>query len=444
MDMDIYEQNYTIQSIETSQSLVRFYASDADEIQHAQILYELESSYNETFSLHPLTGELYLTKTVNNLKSIYEFHVYAYDRYRKTTIIDNNMKTKLFVKLNFQQLNEQTYQTIQTIFNQTIHFKKIISTYNISIYERRFFNFLNIHQPILTIDIQPNENFFEIFLLKNSSFNTMNLFINQQSIYLNKYLIEEYDLQLLICFHQRYQCQYQTYRLMPLMNFHLYQFHFQSIDIIYLDENLPVDSYITRIELIYRQIYEQQNIIINYKLLNDETYYQFYLDSKTGILRLAEHLKYRTYLLDIQAHIHIFNRYYSIETTIQIQVREINKYRPIFHNNTLINLFQLPYQFQAYDNDKNKQTNGRITYRLWNCINYSCPFQIDPNNGTLNLRMSTNLLYYNLQIIAFDWGQPISFQNHIDVHVDLSFIRKRNLTLNQSNSIIMTQLIDDK
>ncbi|CAF5130462.1 unnamed protein product, partial [Rotaria magnacalcarata] len=134
--------------------------------------------------------------------------------------------------------------------------------------------------------------------------------------------------------------------------------------------------------------------------------------------------------LDIQANINLFNRRYSTETTIEIHVREINKYRPAFRNNTPTDLFQLPYQFEAYDYDQNKETNGRITYRLWNCFDV-CPFQIDPNNGTLSLINKDNFdrnIIYDLQIIAFDWGQPISFQNSIDIRIDLiSKINKRSL-----------------
>ncbi|CAF4638938.1 unnamed protein product, partial [Rotaria sp. Silwood1] len=431
-DMDIYEQNYT-QIIDIGQSLIQFHASDADEIQHAQIFYELASSLNETFSLHPYTGELYLISK-ENLKSTYEFDIYAYDRYRKR-LVDNNMKTKTHVKLNFNQinfLNNNFNETFETIFNQTIQYEKLITTYDIEINERKSFHLLNIHQPIITINIKNfNEKFFEIFLLKNSSLNTKNLFIYNNNIYLNKYLIEEYNLQLFICFNHGYECQYIKYRYIPLIDFNYYQFHFKTIKKIYLDENLPVDSFITHIKIDYNQISYQQSLIINYKLLNDDIYYQFYINSKTGILRLAERLEYRIYTLDIQANIHLFNRRYSIETTIEIHVREINKYRPIFRNNTPTDLFQLPYQFEAYDYDQNKQTNGRITYHLWNCYN-NCPFHIDPNNGILNLKKNQenfdrNIIYY-LRIIVFDWGQPISFQSNLDIRIDLSSrLSKRSL-----------------
>jgi hypothetical protein len=161
------------------------------------------------------------------------------------------------------------------------------------------------------------------------------------------------------------------------------------------------------------------------------------MNSKTGILRLAERLEYRNYSLDIQANIHLFNRRYSIETTIEINVREINKHRPIFRNNTPVEFFQLPYQFQALDFDQNKQTNGRITYRLWNCQN-SCPFIIDPDNGTLSLANKENFMkenIYNLQITAFDWGQPISLESSIDIRVDLSSkFNKRDLARTRAYS----------
>ncbi|CAF3290402.1 unnamed protein product [Rotaria socialis] len=429
-DMDVYEQNYT-QPIDTEQSLIQFHASDADEIQHAQIFYELGSLLNETFSLHPYTGELYLL-TKENLKSSYEFDIFAYDRHRKR-LVDNNMKTKTHVKLNFHQLTNtiNKYETFETIFNQTFDYHKVVSSYEINIIERKSVNLLNIHQPILTLGIKPNEKSFELFLLNNSSLNTKNLFVSKNNIYLNKYLIEEYNLQLFICFNNRTQCQYTKYRYIPFIDFNFYQFRFKSIEKIYIDENLPVDSFIKHIQIDSSQYsQQQQSLLVNYKLLNDDKNYQFYINPKTGILRLAERLEYRIYTLDIQANINLFNRRYSTETTIEIHVREINKYRPVFRNNTPTDLFQLPYQFEAYDYDQNKETNGRITYRLWNCFDV-CPFQIDPNNGTLSLINKDNFdrnSIYDLQIIAFDWGQPISFQNSIDIRIDLvSKINKRSL-----------------
>lgn len=423
--MDIYEQNYT-QTIELSQSLLRLHASDADEIQHAQILYESPSSFNETLSLHPYTGELYLISR-ENLKSSYEFDIYAYDRYRKR-LVDNNMKTKTHVKLNFNLLSNQTQFTFQTIDNQTIQCEQLLSSYEIKIFERTSINLLNIHQPILTIETKPMETSLEIFLLHNSSMNAKNLFIERQEIYLNQYPIEEFNLQLLICFNHRLQCQYTKHRLSPLIDMNFYEFHFQSMEKIVLDENLPVDAFITRIQLDDRHLHSQQSLLINYKLINDEKDFRFYLHPKTGILRLAERLEYRMYSLDIQANIQLANRRYSIETTIEIHVREMNKYRPIFRNNTPVEFFQLPYQFQAIDYDQDRATNGRVSYRLWNCLD-PCPFDLDPDNGTLTVRQSWENRVYPLQILAFDWGQPISLESSLQIQVDLSSrLHKRDVT----------------
>ncbi|CAF2574012.1 unnamed protein product [Rotaria sp. Silwood2] len=110
-DMDIYEQNYT-QTIDIDQSLIQFHASDADEIQHAQIFYELASSLNETFSLHPYTGELYLI-TKENLKSTYEFDIYAYDRYRKHVYDNNNNSIEHIGTNNGCQLAEIETRTLR-------------------------------------------------------------------------------------------------------------------------------------------------------------------------------------------------------------------------------------------------------------------------------------------------------------------------------------------
>ncbi|CAF3474036.1 unnamed protein product, partial [Rotaria sp. Silwood2] len=104
-----------------------------------------------------------------------------------------------------------------------------------------------------------------------------------------------------------------------------------------------------------------------------------------------KYLKYQKYILDIQADIYLFNQNYSIKTNIEINIYEINKYRPNFINQTLIELYELPYQFQAFDFDNNKQTNGYLTYYLSNCFNY-CPFEINPNNGILNLKKQINFI----------------------------------------------------
>ncbi|CAF4313856.1 unnamed protein product, partial [Rotaria sordida] len=154
-DMDIYEKNFT-EPIEVQQSLIRFHAGDADEIQYAHILYELSSTFNDTFSLHPYTGELYLISN-NNLQTTYEFDIYAYDRHRKY-IINNNIKTKARIKLNFQE--NKIYHQIKTIFNEIIEFKQIISIYKILFLKNSNWNFLNNHQPILIIKIFPFISFY--------------------------------------------------------------------------------------------------------------------------------------------------------------------------------------------------------------------------------------------------------------------------------------------
>ena len=424
-DMDVYEQNYT-RFTDVEQALLQFHASDADEIQHAQILYELASSLNETFSLHPFTGQLYLLGK-ENLQSRYEFDVFAYDRYRKR-FVDNNMKTKTHVKLNFAQENLAEKSAVErylTIANDTIEAQERISSYEIKIFERKRFHLLNMHQPILTIAIQPRVPTFQIYILNNSSSNARQLFVHRNDIYFNRYAMEEYQLYLLICFERGLQCQTISYRYLPWTDLNFSQFHFQPIPPIEVEDNLPVDAFLTRIQLDSSHLH-QPSLTINYKLLNDEKHLQFYLHSQTGILRLAERLPARVYHLDIQANIQLFNRRYSIETTLEIHVREMNKHPPRFANQTPTEFVQLPYQFQAVDLDQNQQTNGRVTYRLGQCSK-ACPFQLDPNNGTLTIRSSqataAEALFdhvYDLEIIAFDWGEPISLASRLQVRVDLT------------------------
>ena len=406
-DMDVYEQNYTRFS-DVEQALVQFHASDADEVQHAQILYELASSLNETFSLHPFTGQLYLLGK-ENLQSRYEFDVFAYDRYRQR-FVDNNMKTRTHVKLNFSPETlgkKSTVERCLTIWNETIDVQTRISSYEIKIFERKRFHLLNIHQPILTVGIQPPvPRIFQIYILSNSSSNARQLFVHQNDIYLNRYSMEEYQLQLLICFQRESECQTISHRYLPWMDLNVSQFHFQASQPIEVEDNFPVDSFLTRLQLDATHL-QQPSLTINYKLLNDEKHLQFYLHSQTGILRLAERLQARVYHLDIQANIQLFNRRYSIESTLEIHVREMNKHPPRFAEHTPTEFVQLPYQFQAIDLDQNQQSNGRVTYRLGQCSG-TCPFQLDPNNGTLTIRSSEATApfdqVYDLEIIAFDWG----------------------------------------
>ena len=429
--MDIYEQNFT-EPIDITQPLLRIHASDADEIQHAQIFYELATSFNETFSLHPFTGDLYLTEKDHH-RQTYEFDIYAYDRHRQR-LVDNNMKSKTHVKLHFQQQINRTYLSFETISNQIIEYQQLISSYGINITERKSIHLLNIHQPILTIEIQPWQSNFQIYILKNSSLNTKNLFQYENQFYLNQYLFEEYHLELMICFSSNSQCQHTTYRYIPLFDLNSYEFHFKPQERLVIDENLPVDSFLTRIQLEYKQIYSEQPLIINYKLLNDEQHLQFYIHPKTGIIRLAERLEARLYQLDIQANIQLFNRRYSIETNLEIVANEINKYAPKFHPQTPTEFVQLPYQFQAFDFDENKETNGRISYRLLNCSS-PCPFEIDANNGTLFERSTSQNRRFYLQILAFDWGQPISFESRLNIEIDSRVFRhRRDLTRTRAYS----------
>lgn len=414
--MDVYEKTIS-EPFEIPQLLFRFHASDADEIHHGQILYEFSSLFsNETFSLHPLTGELYLISRTN-LQSIYEFDIDAYDRHRKH-LINNNIKTQTHVKLRFSR--NEIFHRLKTIFNQTIEFEEIISSYQILFHQNSNWNLLNIHQSILIIEISPIISDFEIFILDNSSVNSMNLFLDHNNIYLNNHSFQEYNLYFLICFSNRTKCQLTNYDLIPSIDLNLYQFHFKSIEPIILEENLPIHSFITNIQLAYNDIYSDQPLIINYRLLNN--HHQFNLHLESGILRLAKPLKYHQYYLEIQADVYLFNQFFSIKTNVEINVREINKYRPIFSNETLIKQVRLPYQFQSFDFDQNKQTNGRITYRLWNCF-HSCPFQINPINGLLSLQTDEKFIskkIYHLQIIAFDWGEPISFETKLNITIDLS------------------------
>jgi hypothetical protein len=438
--MDIYEQNYT-QVHDIEQSLVRFHASDADEIQNAQIFYELASPLNETFSLHPLTGQLYLLNR-EYLHSYYEFDVYAYDRYRKR-FVDNNMKTRTHVKLRFESgtfLNS-TITRYQTMNNRTIECDEHVSFYNVTIHQRKHIDLLNIHQPILTIDIQPKPSNVQVFLLNQSfsSSNIGNLFLHNNNVYFNRYSMEEYQLEfLLYTFNQRWQCQPVSYRLLPDTDFNISAYYFPSIQPIELDDNLPVDTFITRIQLKSNDS-QTTSCSINYKLLNDDKYLQFYLQTRTGILRLAERLQTGHYRLDIQANIHRFNRRYSIETTIDIHIRETNKNPPKFSHQTATELIQLPYQFQAVDIDQNHESNARVTYRLDHCLSL-CPFELDPNNGTLTIRTENLSLVkqvFYMDIVAFDWGHPISLASRISVRVNLSLTErliKRDLTRTRAYS----------
>ncbi|CAF0721029.1 unnamed protein product [Adineta ricciae] len=408
-DLDVYLKDFS-ESLTSHQLLIQFHASDADEIQHGQILYEL-SSFHQLFSLHPLTGELYLLST-ENLNTTYEFDIYAYDRHRRY-LLHNDMKAKAQVKLSILSMN--TSHEITTIFNETVRFHRIVSTYDISVFQTSNWNVMNIHQPILIIETSPKLSSFEIFVLKNSSTNSIKLFVDQNQIYLNEISFQQYDLHLLLCFFHRAECQYVQYRLAPSLHRNSYQFRFKSMPTVVLTEDLPIHSYITHV-----QIEHKERFPIKYHLLTHRE--QFQLNQTSGMLRLAMPLKYGQYIVEIQGEIDFFGEFHFVKTIIEIRVKEINKHSPQFYAHPLTNLFQLPYQLRAYDLDEDQETNSRISYRLSNCFD-DCPFVIDPCSGLLRFREENDFSAekdYQLQIIAFDWGQPRSLESRIDLRIDLS------------------------
>ena len=424
-DMDVYDRTFS-ELLAPPQVLLRFHASDADEIHHAQTLYELSlSSLTEIFSLHPFTGDLYLISQTN-LQSTYEFDIYAYDRHRKD-LMNSNIKAKTHVILRFPR-NDFSHR-VRTIDHQTIEFIQLISVYNFAFNQNSNWNLLNIHQAILTIGIPVDISSYEIFLLENSSSNARNLFFDRNEIYLTNHFFENYHLKFLICFFNRTKCQRTNYDLFPTMDLDAYGFHLKSLDRIYLDEDLLVHSFITNIQLEYEPIYSDQLLIIHYRLLNDDD--QFRLHPHHGILRLARELVHGNYSLNIQVDISLSNQSYSVKGIVQIHVKEINKYPPIFSNETMRKSVRFPYRFHAIDFDQNEQTNSRITYRLWNCPQ-PCPFEIHPTTGLFNLRYHENFLpkqIYHPQILAFDWGEPISFESKLNLMIDLSKKDDQSITI---------------
>ena len=402
-DEDIYEK--TISKLtDLPHLLFHFHATDADEVHHGQILYELSSSFNQTFALHPLTGEFYLISN-ESLQKNYDFEIYAYDRYR-IGFIQNNMKSKAQVKLNFQF--NQNYFRLQTISNEFIEFQHLISSYNIKFNQKSNWNLLNIHQEILDIQIEPFVSKFEIFVLKNSSINARKLFILRNKFYLQTDIYDEYNLELLICFSHRFQCQQTNYQLKPRINFNFEKFHFKNPQSISIDEDLPMNSYLTTIRIEFDS-FEQPTT--NYKLLNHKNH--FYLHPKTGILRLIHSLKPQLCHLEIQIDVSLFNKIHSIQTNLEVHIEEINKYPPIFSNKTLH--AYLPYQFQFDDYDM----NSRISYYLSNC-SFDCPFEIHPLTGLLKSTDAFENQFYNLELIAFDWSSTRHFETKLNIQIDPS------------------------
>lgn len=432
--MDVYERTF-FEPLIPPQMLLSFHASDADEIHHAQTLYELSSSsLTETFALHPLTGELYLISRTN-LQSIYKFDIYAYDRHRKD-LMNSNIKAKTHVILRF--IKDDVLHRVRTLDDQSIEFIQLNSGYNFTVNENSNWNLLNIHQAILTVEIPMEISSYEIFLLENSSFNARTLFFDRNEIYLTNHFFEKYHLQLLICLFNRTKCQRIDYDLIPTIDLNAYRFHLKSLDRIFLDEDLPIHSFITNLQLEYDPIYSDQLLIIRYRLLNNDE--QFLLHPHYGIVRLARRLAYGNSSLNIQVDISLFNQSYSIKRSIEIYVKEINKYPPIFSNQTMIN----PIRFHAIDLDRNNESNSRITYRLSNCSS-PCPFDIHPTTGVFNLRDYGGILpkkIYHQEILAFDWGEPISLESKLNLIIDLSKTNDPSITISSSQVSNPSQPID--
>ena len=431
--MDTYEKTFD-QPIDMTQALIRFHASDADEIHHGQLMYELGSSaISEIFSLHPFTGDLSLLSN-EPLQSDYQFDVYVYDRHRKN-LIDDRMKTKARVQLHFHQ--RKIRHRRRTIFNQTIEFREEISSYQLNYSQRNSWTLLTVHQPILAIEVNPPIESMEIFILNTSSKNSIDLFTSDNQIYADNVHLQEYHLHLLLCFSNRTKCQSTSYHLIPSIDFSTFRFRFPSIPSLVLSDDLPQHSFIHHFRLQYESIADDEPFLIHYHLLNSSS--DFNLDPTTGVLRLGKGFNYRQYQLNVQAEISFLNQIYSLSTTVQIGVQETNKYRPVFHHDTPRDIHHLPHRFEAIDFDENGSTNGRVSYRLWNC-SVDCPFQIHPNNGVLSRRRAIEFKrdrIYSLQIVAFDWGELFRLDTTMDVRIDLSTkLTKRELSSWDSISIV--------
>jgi hypothetical protein len=73
---------------------------------------------------------------------------------------------------------------------------------------------------------------------------------------------------------------------------------------------------------------------------------------------------------------------------------------------------------------------------------------MNPNNGILNLRKNDDFIkknIYYLQIIAFDWGEPIGFETIIDIRINLlSRLVKRDLERRKNKSILSSLTIPEE
>ena len=431
-DLDVYEKTFD-QPIDTTQALIRFHASDADEIHHGQLMYELGSSaVSQIFSLHPFTGELYLLSS-EHLQSDYQFDIYVYDRHRQN-LINDRMKTKGQVQLHFHQ--EKVRHRRRTIFNQIIEFHEEISSYQLNFSQRNSWTLLTVHQPVLLVDVIPRVNSMEIFILNTSSKNSADLFISDNRIYVNDIHLQEYHLHLLVCLTNRSHCQSASYHLRPSIDFSSFGFRFPSIPSLILPDDFPQHSFIRPLRLLHESISDSEPFLIHYRLSNSSS--DFSLDSRTGVLHLRNGFSHQQYRLHIQAEISFLDQIYSLSTALQIDVQETNKYRPVFRYPTPREIHRLPHRFEAVDVDANKRTNGRVSYRLWNCST-DCPLQIHPNNGILSRRSATEFIrdrIYSLQIVAFDWGEPFRLDTTMEVRIDLaSKWNKRDLTTVRERSV---------
>ena len=319
--MDTFEKDF-YSPIDVGQSIIRVHASDADERHHGHLLYELgSSSFNETFALHPLTGELFLLST-RDLQANYELNIHVYDRHR-AQLIDDRTHANMRVRLHFHE--KKLVHTARTITDELITFEQVANAYEIIFSSRSNWTRLNLHQPILTIDIRPRHPPVEIVLLGNSSVNALQLVITEQSVYTNDLHLQEYHLCFLLCFSNRTRCQYSQYDLQPSIDLNAYQFRLSSKSPIHVEENLPVHSVVARVQLDYQQLAHDVPFSVHYRLLSNNL--MFRLDSRTGVLRLADDLNYEKYLLIVQVDILFFNQTYSLATHVEIHVREVNKHQ---------------------------------------------------------------------------------------------------------------------
>ncbi|CAF0886510.1 unnamed protein product, partial [Didymodactylos carnosus] len=421
-DIDYYRQNITLNTSSENQKslpLLKFHASDADEIENAQILYEI-SERLEDLSLHPLTGDLYLLNEKIKKKT-YEFSVLAYDRGRKR----DNTNTKTQVKLEFIQ--QQTWMRNETRENATILytnetiFYEAINDLNVSVHQYKNWNYLNSYRPLLYVEGQTVENS-ELFIIEPSS-HDIKFYIENLNIYIDRpttrdliLKLEDYRLILLLCVQNRNQCQKFFYRLTSFIDPPSLKFLIK--DKIILNENVPINTYVTKIDLTE----DNNEFEFKYKLIGEDDLQisKFYIEQTTGVIRTAELLdaeKYQSFQLDIQIDLKLKLKKYSIIKTIEIIIQDQNDHRPKFLTTQTNIKFEDMYQFKAVDDDINKETNGRISYMIRSDGKDNFPFIIDSMNGTLTMIKTPRKEDYYFDVVVFDWGQPISLEDVLLIHL---------------------------